>query len=223
VVSEGEPLDSVVDADAWHPEVTAEDRERWLVAMIRALGQPRLGAEQRYFVKFDARHALDLPLIRRAFPEVPWVFVYREPVEMLVSHLNEPTLWTVPGIVPVRGLATQEASDGAVDYPAKVMAMICRAALSALPDGPGMLLNYTDLPGAVFSTLPAHFGCAWDSEELQSMCRAAERNSKRPGERFVPDSDRKRGEASPHVQEVCERFVGGVYRELEARRVAQTS
>jgi hypothetical protein len=114
--------------------------------MIRALGQPRLRTEQRYFVKFDARHALDLPLVRRAFPEVPWVFLYRDPVEILVSHLNQPTSWTVPGIVPVRGVP---CSEGSIAYPVRVIAAICRAALDAL-DERGTLVNYSDLPGGVF-------------------------------------------------------------------------
>ena len=218
VVSEGWPLDSVIYADAGHPEVSAADRERWLKAMISALGQPRAGIERRYFVKFDARHALDLPLVRRAFPEVPWVFVYREPVEVLVSHLNEPALWTVPGIVPVRGIPW--TADGGIEYPARVTAAICQAALSAQPEGGGMLLNYTGLPGAVFSTLAAHFSCTWTDEELHSMHQAASRNAKRPGELFRSDSRRKRQEADPRIMEICDRMLGTLYRELEVRRTA---
>jgi hypothetical protein len=214
VVSEGQPLDSVIYADAQHAEVTSDDRQRWLAAMIRALGQTRLGTEQRYFVKFDARHALDLPLVRRAFPEVPWVFVYRDPVEILVSHLNQPTLWTVPGIVPVRGVLS---SDGGIEYPVRVIAAICRAALDGL-DELGMLVNYTDLPGAVFSTLTAHFGCTWTVEETEAMIRAADRNAKRPGEPFAPDSARKQQEAGSLLREACERLAADVYRELAARR-----
>jgi hypothetical protein len=198
----------VIYADARHAEVTTDDRQRWLTAMIRALGQPRLGTEQRYVVKFDARHALDLPLVHRAFPEVPWVFLYRDPVEILVSHLNQPTSWTVPGIVPVRGVP---CSEGGIAYPVRVIAAICRAALDAL-DERGTLVNYSDLPGAVFSTLTAYFGCTWTVDETEAMRSAAGRNAKRPGEPFAPDSARKQQEASEGVRAICERLAGGAYR-----------
>lgn len=211
-VSEGWPIESAIDAGA----------RRWLVAMVRALGQPRRGGERRYFVKFDARHALDLPLVRCAFPEVPWIFVYRDPVEVLVSHLEQPTGWTVPGMVPVRGVPWPAADDGFGGYAAAVIAAICRAALDALEQpGGGMLLNYTDLPGAVFSTLAAHFGCEWTPGEIAAMRQAAARNAKRPGETFSPDSLRKQREAPPVIRESCERLLGDLYSRLETKRAGQ--
>jgi hypothetical protein len=222
VVSEGWPIDSAINADAWHPNVTAADRQLWLKGVVHALGQPRLGTERRYFVKFDARHAMDIPLVRRAFPETPWVFVYREPVEALVSHLNEPTVWTVPGIVPVRGLPWPAGDNDGASYPAAVMAAVCKAAVAALDEGGGMLLNYVELPGAVFSTLAAHFRCVWTAEEAEAMRQAATRNAKHPEEGFSPDSRRKQREASPHVREICERVLGDVYRGLEAKRAGRS-
>jgi hypothetical protein len=53
--------------------------------MVAALGQARAG-ETRLFLKLDCWHMRDLPLFRRAFPNTPWVFLYRDPVEVLVSH-----------------------------------------------------------------------------------------------------------------------------------------
>ena len=221
VVSEGWPLDSVLYADAWHGQVTAGDRRRWLDAMIRALGQPRAGGERRYFVKFDARHALDLPLVRSAFPKVPWIFVYRDPVEVMVSHLNEPTLWTAPGIVPIRGMPWPPGpNSGGLDYPARVMAAICEAALAAMDQGGGLPVNYTGLPGAMFGPIAAHFGCVWSVEEVEAMRAASMRHAKRPGEPFSADSGRKRREADSRVRDTCERIAGDVFRRLEARRAA---
>ena len=63
-----------------------EQRIEWLRGVVSALGQPRLGTEKHLFIKFDAWKVLDLPLIRRAFPAVPWIFLYRDPVEVLTSQ-----------------------------------------------------------------------------------------------------------------------------------------
>ena len=48
-----------------------------------------------------ADSVLDLPLIYRAFPDVPWVFVYRQPVEVLASHAGAPLPEADPGTPPL--------------------------------------------------------------------------------------------------------------------------
>ena len=60
-----------------------------LQSAISALGQPRLGVEENYIVRFDRPSIVDLPLIRRAFPETPIIFLYRHPVEVMVSMLTQ--------------------------------------------------------------------------------------------------------------------------------------
>jgi len=52
-------------------------------------------------VKLDSWHTIALPLFRRAFPAVPWVFLYATPVEVMVSQLRMPGLQMLPeGIGP---------------------------------------------------------------------------------------------------------------------------
>ena len=83
VLSEAQPLDALLRLR--QQGVDEEALIGWLRAMVSALGRPRFG-EQRLFVKFHAWHVLELPLIARAFPGVPWVFVFREPRAVLRSH-----------------------------------------------------------------------------------------------------------------------------------------
>lgn len=213
VVSEGWPLDSVLNADAGHLSVTDEDRRRWISAMVRALGQQRDERSRRYFLKFDARHALDLPVVRRAFPSVPWVFVYREPLEVLVSHFENPSLWTFPGIVPVRGI---DPPPSEAEYSAAVIHAICTAAIGERTQGSGMLLNYRELPDAFFSRISPHFGCEWTAEEIETMRGASNRDAKNPSDAFTPDTHRKQREADPLIREICERRLREIYLQLES-------
>ncbi len=81
-------------------EGRASKRESsWLRGMLSALGQRRNGDEKKFFVKFDSWHTINLPLIRRAFPDVPWIFLYRDPLEVMVSQLRQGALNTVPGFI----------------------------------------------------------------------------------------------------------------------------
>ena len=74
VVSEAAPIDTVLQSA--QPE--------WLQWIVGALGQPRNDGQRRMFVKFDAWATRHLSVIRQAFPTVPWIFLYRDPVEVLV-------------------------------------------------------------------------------------------------------------------------------------------
>jgi len=218
VISEGWPIDAAINADLRHPEATAEQRTRWLRGVVHALGQPRLGTERRYFVKFDATHTIDLPLVRRAFPKVPWIFLYRDPVEVLVSQLRRRAAWTMPGIVRVRGVGlTAEAFAEPGEYVADLLARICESALDAGNEGGAMFVNYRELPGAAYDTLASHWGCRWYDGELQRMRLAAARDAKQPERVFSADSERKQSEAGERLREICSRKLGHLYRRLEAR------
>ena len=80
----------------FRPSTAEDERLEWLRWMVEVLGRPR-AQEKHYIIRFDARNIIDLPLIRRAFPNVPWVFVYRDPIEVMVSHLDRRGAHTIPG------------------------------------------------------------------------------------------------------------------------------
>ena len=219
VISEGWPVDAAINAAARHPGVTTEQRRCWLRAVIHALGQPRQGAEHRYFVKFDATHTIDLALVRSAFPEVPWIFLYRDPVEVMTSQMQRRASWTMPGVVRVPGVpVTAEAFIHPESYVAGLMSRICEAALEALDEPGGIPLNYSELPEAVTGRLAAHFQCSWSAEEIAQMRQAATRDAKRPDRQFSADSGQKQHAASVRIREVCEAKLAGLYRRLECKR-----
>src|SRR5439155_24789392 len=100
VVSEAGPVDAVLRARFQAPDLPEREQIGWLQGIVSALGRRRTGEESHFFVKLDAWHTLDLPLIQRAFPDVPWLFLYRNPVEVMVSHARQPGSQLVPGMLP---------------------------------------------------------------------------------------------------------------------------
>ena len=138
-------------------------------------GQPRTGGESQYFVKFDCWHALDLPLIRQAFPNVPWVFVYRDPVEVLVSQMMKPSWWMSGALSPERiGVDRQIFNDSSrEDVCARLLAGICEAALDGLKAGDGRAVAYGELPDAVWTSLADHFGVDYSTDEIDRMKQSA--------------------------------------------------
>src|SRR6185369_5327085 len=99
VLSEAGPIDSVLRAGFRAPSLAEAEHVSWLRGMVSALGQRRAPDDNRLFIKFDSWSIVYLGLIERAFPEVPWLFVYRDPVEVMVSQMLRRGAHFVPGVI----------------------------------------------------------------------------------------------------------------------------
>lgn len=214
VISEAPPLDAVVQLGR---TLAPDDAVRALRAMIAALGRKRSGGERRYVVKLDCWHTLALPLFRRAFPDVPWVFLYRDPVEVLVSQMRQRGMQMVPQYLPPRfyGIADADATMDE-DYCARVLGVICRAVLDHHPTGGGLVLNYSALPDAVSTAILPHFGMTCSEAERESMRQMAQHDAKSPSQLFAGDAEAKRQAATAKTRFAAERHLREVYDGLEA-------
>lgn len=225
VIAEAAPLDAVLHANLHDPGIADEQRLAWLRGMVSALGQRRQGQEQHYFVKFDCWNTLDLGLIRRAFPDVPWIFVYRDPVEVMVSHLKQRAGRMLPGPVEACLLGLDLVAAFQMppeEYCARALGSICRAALEH-QGGRSRLVHYRQLPEVVWSSLLDFFGVAHADADLERMGHAAQFHAKNPAAHFVDDTAAKRREATDLMRQMAERWVSEWYERLEAARAAQES
>ena len=220
-ISEAGPIDEAVRADRFDPTADQAWKIRTLRALVASYG--RFGAPDGMFVlKLDAWHALDLRLFALAFPGVPRIFVYRDPLEILVSQerefswmmaaLNAPTLL---GISIVEAMATDRH-----EYRARVLARISRAVLEQADPG-DLLVEYSELPAALWQRVAPHFGVPSSPANIDAMRAVATRHAKRPGVAFVPDPDAKRAEADETLRRAVEHWAHAPYRELERRRPQQ--
>lgn len=220
VLSEPEPVEGLLRARLFTRGVPDETWMAWLQALISGLARPRLGPERRCFVKFDAWQTLDLPLIRSAFPDVPWIFVHRHPVEVLASHRRSPAAQMIPGVLPstIYGVEPAEAARLSTDeYTARALRAICDTALRHLDDG-GLPVAYAELPEATWTSIAAHFGLTLSEPDFEAMRRAARLDVKRPAREFRDDTAAKQASAPAETRQVAERWVTESWRRLEAER-----
>jgi hypothetical protein len=150
-ISEAPPIDQVLRAAAPDPA-----RIEWLRALLGALGQPRRAGDRYLFVKFDAWHIAQLPLVQRAFPGVPCLFLYRNPVEVLASQLRMPGTQMIPGAL--------DASITGIDVPTllalsredqcrRMLEWLFAAGLEHVAARRVAPVNYTELPDAAIRQL----------------------------------------------------------------------
>lgn len=203
VASEPDPFDAVIK---WAETVDApHDRKaRALQAIVAALGRRRDPTWTRFFIKLDGWHILSQPLLRDAFPDVPWVFLHRDPVEVMVSLEAMPGLQSVPGILPDSLMRIENAYDIPQDeYGAKVLARFCEAAIESHAAGGGMMVDYAGLVPAALDAIPRHFGFTPDAEDSVAMLAASKVYSKNPSTKFVSDSAEKQSGADARMQELA--------------------
>jgi|SRR5215472_13556627 len=220
VISEARPIDSTLRAARCNGNATPAQRVDWLRWVISALGAQRRGDERHFFVKFDTWNVLELPLIREAFPDVPWIFIYRDPVEVMVSQMNHRGAHMVPGAIDPGVFGFQLASLASMapeEYCARVLAAICKAGLDQ-PKDRGMLVNYRQLPDAVIDSIAGFFGLELTPEHQESMNRVTRLHAKNRAEGFRSDGAEKQARASDRIRSAAERWVYPVYERLESAR-----
>ena len=220
VLSEPRPVDQILRLADRSPNAPDDELIHGLRGMMVALGRRRSAPERDVFVKLDAWHILRWPLIRRAFPDVPWIFVYRDPLEVLASLAqSRPSQMfgsTNPALLTADAASLPAMSPDA--YSALVLERYCDAAIEHHRDG-GLLVEYGELPHAVCGKVLHHFGLHYGEAEIAAMRSAAQFNAKHPKRRFEPDGEVKRREASEEQRRLAESRLKPLYTRLEALRL----
>ncbi len=98
VLSEANAIDKLIArfiTDAADGGVKATLYSVILRAVVQALAQRRAGNEKYLIIKFSCCSFAQIEHVRRIWPNVPWLFLYRDPVETIVSNLNDVPPWLV--------------------------------------------------------------------------------------------------------------------------------
>ena len=211
VLSEPQIVNDVLRAPA-----SDEERIRRLQLVVGALGRARRGDERAYVLKLDPWATHDLPLLRQAFPDTPWLFLSRDPAEVLVSHRRQAGMQMLPAVVPPElfGLDLLSATTMPFeDYGAFVLGAVCRQALE-YRDERGLFLDYCELPAAFFDRILDWFGIACSDTERAAMEAASRRDAKNPTRAFADDTAAKAQAITPELRAAVDRFARPAYEGL---------
>ena len=230
VLSEANAIDKLIArliTDAPAGSVKESLYSVFLRGVVHALAQRRTGSEQHLFIKFACCSFAQVERIRRIWPNVPWVFLYRDPVETIVSNLKDVPPWLVDPDRRVLASITGTSPDEVAEMS---LAELCARSIGSffstacdLANHHGMLLNYNELSVAAISSILNFFNLRPSTAELHIIERGSEIYSKEAsGKRvFVADSDAKQKLASDVVREAAATWALGPYQLLEQKRLQQ--
>jgi hypothetical protein len=222
VLSEANAIDKLIArfiTDADNP-VKESLYSVFLRGVVHALAQRRTGNEQHLFIKFACCSFAQLERIKRIWPNVPWLFLYRDPVETIVSNLRDIPPWLIDNDRRVLSSIIGDASEMSLEESCARTIRSLYSTAFKLANANSMLLNYKQLSVPVIASVLNFFNVSLSSEELERIARTSEVYSKEAsGTRaFVADVDAKQKLASDLVREMSARWACEPYRLLEQKR-----
>lgn len=227
VISEPQAINEILAP--FSPQCSAYSREEWndclprlMRGVVSALGQIRNLDQQYYFIKFTSWNVFHLSLVRSLWPAVPCLFVYRDPVEVMVSVIRNNTRWMKYRLRPEFAELLPDCDRDEIaqmsreDFCARVLGRFCATVVAAAAERM-FLLNYCEINCEMLLTLLNRINCRLTGEEAQAMSKTMKVYSKDTGqtETFADDSDVKRRSASPMIYSAAERWAMSSYSELE--------
>jgi hypothetical protein len=228
VMSEAPILDKIISRFFTDAEPNSTKELLYMVflrAAVNALGQRRRGDERHYFIKFACTSTLQMSRIRRIWPKLPFVFLYRNPIEIVASNLRSIPEWMQPESNPkaaaaIVGVEVSELTSIAPEeFCARALGRFFHEA-DANRELYTNLLNYDQLTSDMLIETLAFFGTSPSAEEMDEIREVARLYSKDPSRSqiFRADGEAKRASASASLIEMVEQWALPSYERLNVRR-----
>ena len=166
-------------------------------------------------IKFSSWAINRLSLLKEAFPEVPWVWIYRDPAAVLASVLAGPPGWMQLRFQPrlaesLLGITNLSCAASPQSFATQALANFSAAALAGT-DGAQPFVNYRSLPEAIWQTVAPTFHMDLDADDVIAMKAeaswSAHEVSRTP---FVPGARPSGSLPAPSP------LLEGLYQEMEA-------
>jgi hypothetical protein len=181
VLSEPAPLNALLQLDP--ARVDPEIQIRVARLLVRAMARVRLGDERRLVLKCSSWNIRRAEVLQAAFPAAKRIWVQRAPLDVVASLLTGRPGWLRLEAHP----AVAETLFGivAASVPTMDPAEFCIRALRAMLESAAAtdvsILDYRQLPGAVWMILAPMLGIDLTQDVIDRMRREAEFSAKQPG------------------------------------------
>lgn len=218
VIKEAEPVQQLLGVE--YEEVFRTKRERYFQSLLNIFGHRRLPVHQRFFVKFSSNHVKRMDMVRGLYPGVPWLFLYRNPYEIIPTFLEGPA-WFIRNKNTAEGAfdaglpieIVEQMSD--LEFCVQCELYTLRIAAENTCDH-CLFVDYSQLRPENLPKILRFFGIKVTREEYDGMVEQFGYYSKRDGESvpFVPDSATKRDKVTDEIREAIEEELWGLYLSL---------
>jgi Aspartyl/Asparaginyl beta-hydroxylase len=188
VLSEAPLLDDVLTLNKKQPDMPQSEIDEALEAAIQLLGRKRIGLEERLFIKLDSWHGVYHQILRRLYPNTPFILLYRSPEEVFYSHQKQRGIQAVPGMVDptLFGLKPDEIIGMDLDfYLGKVIESYFESFIKIVKtDEQAFLINYNEGVENMIKQFSDITNLQFEEETLAKMTQRSHYHAKHPNQVF---------------------------------------
>jgi hypothetical protein len=226
VVAEAQPISATLapyTPGVWPfpPETWLTNRDRLVWAMTRIFSQLRPSPTARFYIKFNSWNTLALHTVKTVWPNVKWVFVYRDPIEILVSNLRKKPSWLNFQAAPERasahfGFTPEHVSAMSVEeFGARVIAQYYSNA-AAMADERSLFLEYKNLNADGLRQILNFLGVKRDEFQDSSIdsILGVYAKDKHGRTAFFDDSEEKQSSASVALRQAVDQWAKVAFERL---------
>lgn len=189
--------------------------------LVLAMGRRRLSDQQAHFIKFTTYNILLIEFIHAVFPDVPCLFLYRDPAEVMVSYLRKGTGWFRFKNAELGAFTTGYSIEEtrAMNQLAFIEKFLIRFISTALNASVEDLhyLNYDQLTPRNFGTILNALNYSPSADKLALMERQFNFYSRDDSDNtlFAPDKDAKQSEITDEIRRCVEGKLNALYAQLK--------
>lgn len=194
VLSEVPLFDEILRLPLQQTDTTDTQINEWLSAAIRFHTQKRTGTEKRAFIKTDCWHVFFYEKLRALFPDVPFIFLYRSPDEVLRSQQKRRGMQAVPGLIEpqLMGLDINKIDYTDFDgYFSQVLEKITEQCYHILcRDKLSLAVNYNEGIGTIMQRIAAFSGYTIDTAIQEKITERSRYHAKYPDQVFAEEQEK---------------------------------
>lgn len=181
-------FDELLRLEYQQPDISIEQGDEWLQAAVQLYGQKRNGTEKNLFIKTDCWHIFFYERLRKLYPAVPFILLYRSPEEVLYSQQKRRGMQSVPGMVEPEliGINTADIQYHDFDH---YFSMVLERVLQkfyevAKKDTNTLLVNYNEGILPIVKKIAANSNVLLSDNMLLQMNDRSRYHAKYPGQVF---------------------------------------
>ena len=222
VIAEAAVIDKLISRLFTDAE-TGSTKEIVYLSLMRAATESLardLEAGSRYFVKFACTSILQIKALRRTWPNVPFLILFRDPIEVTVSNVRNRPEWMSVDSNPAAAAAIigvdvkQLSAMTDEEFCARALGRYYAAAHTVAGDRSTRLVDYSELTIKKLLEILGSFGVTPSTHERAAIEGSLLWYSKDPTRSFRPDSNDKLAAASGFVIEAVEKWALPRYEQL---------
>jgi hypothetical protein len=216
VLSEVPFLDEVLRLPFGQNGITVQQADHYFGEALQFYGQQKDTDESQVFVKLDSWHLFFYRRIRKLYPSVPFIILYRSPAEIIRSQQRSRGMQSVPGMLEkeIFGFTERELTTDLDLHMCRVLEKYFAEILGLIKTNENFLLfNYDEGIPSILERVLLHLGIHTEAGYREKINERITFDGKRPAFFFQAE------EAAPNEASYLQKSIE-LYKQLEGERLS---